>query len=133
MVFLDASALLALLLDEPVVADIETHLADALLLSVNLIEVVAALTRRGLRREHINDALTPLALPVVPFTEEMAWLAGVRRAQMPSALGLADCCCLAAAASQSAAAVTTDAFWQQAGRIFAVEVVYVSRDDSHRR
>ena len=123
MVVLDASAVLALLLDEPGAAKVEEHLADGVLLSVNLEEVVGALVREGMPIEAIERAVAPLALPVMAFTEEMAWTAAAARPRLPPGLGLADRCCLAAAAVLTARVVTADSLWTAAADLFGVEVV----------
>jgi ribonuclease VapC len=122
---LDASAVLALLLDEPGADVVEQHLDDGWLLSVNLTEVVTHLGRRGLTPSRVEMAIAPLAIGIVPFEEDMAWIAGELRAHLPAGLGLADCCCLAAAAARRATAVTADMLWREAAPSFGVEVVLI--------
>lgn len=125
MFLLDASALLALLHDEPGGASVEQYLTDAAVLSVNLEEVLGMLIREGMRATAVELAIAPLALPVEPFTEQMAWLAAETRPRLPSGLGLADRCCLAAAAVLDARVVTADALWKTAAAAFAVDVVLI--------
>jgi ribonuclease VapC len=125
MFLLDASALLALLNDEPGGSSVEQYLSDAVVLSVNLEEVVGTLIREGMPAEAVEHAVAPLALPVAPFTEEMAWLSAETRPRLPAGLGLADRCCLAAAAVLDAEVVTADLLWQTAAPAFGVGVVLI--------
>ncbi len=125
MFLLDASAMLALLHDEPGGASVEQYLADGALVAVNLEEVVGTLIRAGMPVASVEQALAPLALPVAPFTEEMAWVSAQARPRLPSGLGLADRCCLAAAAVLDATVVTADALWKSAATALAVEVVLI--------
>jgi len=125
MFLLDASALLALLRDEPGGSSVEQCLSDATVLSVNLEEVVGTLIREGMPATAAEQAVAPLALPVAPFTEEMAWLSAETRPRLPAGLGLADRCCLAAAAVLDAAVVTADLLWQTAAPAFGVGVVLI--------
>jgi PIN domain nuclease of toxin-antitoxin system len=125
MFLLDASALLALLNDEVGGSSVEQYLSDATVLSVNLEEVVGTLIREGMPADAVERAVAPLALPVAPFTEEMAWLSAETRPRLPTGLGLADRCCLAAAAVLDAEVVTADLLWQTAAPVFGVSVVLI--------
>jgi PIN domain nuclease of toxin-antitoxin system len=125
MFLLDASALLALLHDEPGGASVEQYLIDAAVLSVNLEEVVGTLIREGMPAAAADQAMTSLALPVAPFTEEMAWLAATTRPRLPAGLGLADRCCLAAAAILGADVVTADSAWTGAAPAFGVHLLLI--------
>jgi ribonuclease VapC len=125
MFLLDASALLALLRDEPGGSSVEQYLSDATVLSVNLEEVVGTLIREGMPAAAAEQAVAPLALPVAPFTEEMAWLSAETRPRLPAGLGLADRCCLAAAAVLDAEVVTADLLWKTAAPAFGVGVVLI--------
>ena len=125
MFLLDASALLALLRDEPGGSSVAQYLSDATVLSVNLEEVVGTLIREGMPAAAAEQAVAPLALPVAPFTEEMAWLSAETGPRLPAGLGLADRCCLAAAAVLDAEVVTADLLWQTAAPAFGVGVVLI--------
>ena len=118
----DASALLALLYEEQGAEIVEKHVDDAAILSVNLAEVVGLLARRGMHLSSIDRAIAALGLRVSPFTAAMAWRTGAFRAQLSSALGVADCCCLAAASILALPAFTADAAWRSAAPIFGVDV-----------
>ncbi len=125
MVVLDASALLALLDDEPGADLVEEHLGDATVLSVNLEEVAGTLIGRGMPAVDVELAVAALDVTVTPFTGEMAWLSAQTRARLPAGLGIADRCCLAAAAVLGAGVVTADALWATAAPAFGVEVVLI--------
>ena len=108
---LDASALLALLQDEPGAARVLEALPDALICSVNLSEVVAKLADVGMPENDIRRALT-LGLEIIPFDEILAFSAGILRpATRHAGLSLGDRACLALAESRSLPALTTDRSW----------------------
>ena len=125
MYLLDASALLALLHDEPGGSSVEQYLSDAAVLSVNFEEVLGTLIREGMPATAVELAVAPLAVAVEPFTEEMAWVAAEARPRLPAGLGLADRCCLAAAAVLDAEVVTADSLWKTAAPAFGVSVVLI--------
>ena len=68
---LDASALLALLNNEAGAALVGEALPGAAISAVNLSEVVGKLAEAGMPESAIRDALTELALDVVPFAWNM--------------------------------------------------------------
>ena len=114
-VVLDASAILALLNDEPVAAAVAAALEDAVVSAVNLSEVVAKLLEVGLSREEADEALGGLGLEVQPFDEAAAWAAGTLRAATRRAgLSLGDRACLALARELGVPALTADAAWLKA-------------------
>lgn len=109
---LDASALLALLQDEPGSDRVLESLPGGLISSVNLSEVVAKLAELGIPEPEIRLALS-LGLDVVPFDEALAYSAGTMRPATRSAgLSLGDRACLALARSRSLPALTTDRAWR---------------------
>lgn len=122
MILLDASAILALLHDEPGADVVEEHLPGAFVMAVNLEEVVGILVREGMAPPVVARALAPLALKVAPFTEEMAWASGVLRRELPAGLGIAGRACLAAASVLGASVLTADASWRKAAAAFRVDV-----------
>jgi PIN domain nuclease of toxin-antitoxin system len=109
---LDASALLALLFDEPGAERVATALPMAKMSAVNLSEVIAKLNERGVPDPDIDICLAELGLDVVPFDEDLAHRAGqLRVATRMAGLSLGDRACLALAASLDAVALTTDRAW----------------------
>jgi len=122
-VVLDASALLALLQDEPGGDRVLESLPGGLISSVNLSEVVAKLAELGMPESDIRLALS-LGLEVVPFDEALAFSAGaLRPATRAAGLSLGDRACLALAQSRSLPALTTDRAWRDIDIDVEVEVI----------
>jgi PIN domain nuclease of toxin-antitoxin system len=112
-VVLDASALLALLNSESGSQAVAARLSDGMLSTVNLSEVVAKLSERGVPEYEIRIALDGLGLEVVPFDQSTAYRAGLlRRATRPMGLSLGDRACLALALQRAAPVFTTDRSWK---------------------
>ena len=112
MAVLDASALLALLQDEPGADAVASRLPNSAISAVNLSEVVAKLTERGVPAAELRQALDGMALDVRPFDTEAAYAAGsLRRATRTLGLSLGDRACLALAMQLDAVALTTDRAW----------------------
>jgi ribonuclease VapC len=119
-IVLDASALLALLQNEPgaeVVADL---LPAGAMSAVNLAEVVAKLIDHGVPLEDAREALDGLPIDVHAFDRDDAFAAGeLRRVTRGVALSLGDRACLALAARLGVAAVTADRAWVSLGHSIA--------------
>lgn len=111
---LDASAVLAVIQEEPGSEQIEAHLKTGCIGTVNLAEVVTKLQERGMTDAHIGEALSILDLDIRPFDAPTAIATGKLRAATRSAgLSLGDRACLALAASLGATALTTDRAWER--------------------
>jgi len=109
---LDASALLAAMLDEAGAERVRGVLPTARIGAVNLSEVVAKLQERGIPDDEIDQSLVDLDLDVVPFDRALAVAAGKLRVATRSAgLSLGDRACLALARASDAVALTTDRAW----------------------
>jgi ribonuclease VapC len=111
---LDASALLALLQNEPGAAQVEERMLhdDCLLLTVNLTEVLTRLADHGVPMDDAERALAAFDLEIVAFDPAHARLAAeLRESTRASGLSLGDHACLALAKSRNAIAVTTDRPW----------------------
>jgi PIN domain nuclease of toxin-antitoxin system len=122
-VVLDASAVLALLQDEPGGNRVLESLPGALICSVNLSEIVAKLAELGMPESDIRLALS-LGLDVVAFDEALAYSAGALRPSTRSAgLSLGDRACLALARSRALPALTTDRAWRDIDIDVEVEVI----------
>jgi ribonuclease VapC len=107
---IDASALLALLQDEPGAEDV--RLADALMSSVNLSEVLHKTLEKGASTEGLRVELSLLGLDVVPFDAQHAETTAQLRARTRHlGLSLADRACLALAMERGGTAVTADRTW----------------------
>jgi PIN domain nuclease of toxin-antitoxin system len=122
---LDASAVLALLGDEPGADRVAAALADgAAIGAVNLEEVLTKLADFGMPRDEADDVLEGLGLEVVPFDADAARAASALRASTRArGLSLGDRAALALAASRDAPVLTTDRAW--VGAVPSVEVVLV--------
>lgn len=121
---LDASALLAVMLDEAGAERVYDLLPRAVIGAVNLAEVISKLQERGVPDAEIDLSLAELDLTVTPFDRAQAERAGkLRRESRALGLSLGDRCCLALAATTSAIAVTTDQAWAKLGAGVAVDVV----------
>ena len=113
-VVLDASAVLALLQEEPGADDVERLLDGALMSCVNLSEVLQKAEQHGVRTEGLESDLEALGVGFRDFdvafarSTAEAWSAG-------SGLSLGDRACLALAGRVGGTAVTADARWESSG------------------
>ncbi|MGH7041757.1 MAG: type II toxin-antitoxin system VapC family toxin [Acetobacteraceae bacterium] len=113
-VVLDASAVLALLGEEPGAEAVLAALPQATISAVNLSEVVATLAARGMPEAAIRAALDGLDLDPRPFDSPAAFAAGLLHAMTGAAgLGFGDRACLALAARLGGVALTTDCAWAE--------------------
>ena len=123
-VVLDASAVLAVLHGEPGGEEVERRLeegGDARIGAVNLSEVVAKLAERGVPLVEVREAVGSLALAVVPFEEELAYLSGALRPETRGrGLSFGDRACVALARAEGAKALTMERSWEG---LDAVEVI----------
>jgi PIN domain nuclease of toxin-antitoxin system len=112
-VVLDASALLVLLGAERGADVVAGALPGAAISAVNLSEVVAKLTERGMPDQEVRRALDGLGLEVQAFDREQAYLAGQLRAGTRSTgLSLGDRACLALGQRLGTPVLTADRRWQ---------------------
>ena len=115
-VVLDASALLAVLLEERGAAKVEALRASWVISAVNYSEVVATALERGLTLEELTPALLQLPMEIVPFDAEQACLcASFKAVTRPLGLSLGDRACLALGLKRSLPVVTADRAWEPAG------------------
>ena len=113
-VVLDASALLALLNQEPGAEKLTAEiLRDATASTVNLAEVQTKLVREGGDPDEAWElAVAPIS-EAEPFTREHAKIAGTLvRQTRPLGLSLGDRACLALAMTLNAPVYTTDKDWK---------------------
>ena len=113
-VILDASALLALLFDEPGAERVMEHLETASISSVNWSEVGARLADRGADARAIMAELGETSLEIVPFARADAEAAAaLRTGTRHLGLSLGDRACLALAQRMGGPALTSDRSWAQ--------------------
>jgi ribonuclease VapC len=110
---LDASAVLALLNQEPGANLVQDALPHAVLSTVNLAEVVTRLAAKGMPEPDIRDVLGLLGVEFVPFDAESAIQSGLLFAHTQGAgLSSGDRACLTLAGNLNATALTADRAWQ---------------------
>ena len=120
---LDASALLALLRDEPGTAKVAEAITDARMSSVNYAEVVSHFIHAGMPADQVDTMLRPLPLTVVDADQTLATLAGhLRAATAQAGLSLGDRFCLALARRDGLPALTADRQWRGVADAAGVEV-----------
>jgi PIN domain nuclease of toxin-antitoxin system len=110
---LDASAVLALIHEEPGGDLVEAALSGAVMSTVNLAEVVGKLVDADVDASRVRPLLASAGVSFVPLSPEDAELAGALRAiDGGTRLSLGDRCCLALAASRTPPEVlTADRYW----------------------
>lgn len=111
-VVLDASALLALVNQEPGQDMVAELLPRSLVSAVNASELVAKLTDQGMPEGEIQEILTALNLTVVPFDRGQGLVAGyLRPVTKHLGLSLGDRACLALGLQTQCPVVTADKAW----------------------
>lgn len=110
---LDASALLALLRDEPGAAKVADVIANARLSSVNYAEVVSHFIHANMPAEQVDAMLRPLPMTIVAADQALATIAGHLHTMTAEAgLSLGDRFCLALARRDGLPALTADKQWR---------------------
>lgn len=120
---LDASALLALLLDEPGAERVKAVIDGALMSVVNLAEVISHYAKLGSSRAEIETMLHPLPVALEPIDVDLSYLAGMLRPiTLPRGLSLGDRYCLALAKRRGVAALTAERRWSEVASAAGVDV-----------
>lgn len=110
---LDATAVLALLQNEPGSERVAALLPTAVISTVNLAEVVGKLAEAGMPEATIQTVLAELGLRTIPFDEALAFRAGLLRpATSDYGLSLGDRACLALAQHLHRPVLTADRTWK---------------------
>ncbi len=123
-VVLDASAMLALMLDEPGGELVQKALGRSCASTVNWIEVVQRLRVRGAELVDTRAQFLDAGLSFVPLSAERAErAASLRDSTRGFGLSLADRCCLALAAETGRVALTADAVWASVDAGAKVELI----------
>jgi len=123
-VVLDASAILAVLFNEPGSDAVAPLIDRAAVSAVNLAEAHAQLLHRGVKAEDAWRGLRELGCEVCPFDEPMARLAGeLAHPLRDPPLSFGGRACLALALSRRAVVYTTEASWERLGVGVEVKVI----------
>lgn len=111
-VVFDASAILALLREEPGADAVARHIGDGLISAVNFQEVVKELIRRGIEMETAVEMLDALHLDVRPHGRDDAIAAAtLYPVTRQHGSGLGDRTCMALAIAEKLPALTADQAW----------------------
>lgn len=109
---LDASALLALLTEEPGADRVAAVIESSVIGSVNLAEVVTFYARRGASSDDVRAILRKTPIVTVEADADLARDAGMLAAiSVKGGLSLGDRFCLALAKRLNCPALTTDRIW----------------------
>ena len=123
-VVIDASALLALLNDEPGADVVAEALPQGVISAVNLSEVIAKLCDAGMPEKAIHQALQPLGIEIVPFDEEQAYQAGLLRTSTQDlGISLGDRACLSLAKKLGINTLTADRAWAELSIGIMIKVI----------
>jgi PIN domain nuclease of toxin-antitoxin system len=111
-VVLDASVLLAAIMEEPGYEAVLELSDPALLSAVNLAETRSRLVDHGFDRQAIDTSIGLFNMKIVDFDAELAGIsADLRPATRVAGLSLGDRACLALAQRQGVVALTADRAW----------------------
>jgi PIN domain nuclease of toxin-antitoxin system len=111
---LDASAVVALLRNEPGAETIEGYLGDAIISAVTLQEVVKAMLVRGFSVDVVRAMIDTLSLEVRAHQAGDAWTAArLWQATKSKGSGLGDRTCMALAIAEGLPVITTDKAWSE--------------------
>ena len=125
-IVLDASALLAMIREEPGGEAVAGAIARARMSAVNFAEVVSFLIHAGVPVPEIESMLTPLPVAVIDADLELAWTAGrLRKMTAEAGLSLGDRFCLALAARDRLPAWTADRQWRAIASEIGVDIVVI--------
>lgn len=109
---LDATAVLAVLNNEPGAEKVAPLLSRAIMSSVNLAEVVSKLAEAGVPEATVHTVIGELGITVIPFDEPLAFSAGFLRPTTSAyGLSLGDRACLALGKHLNRPVLTADRMW----------------------
>jgi len=123
-VVLDASAILAVILNEPGSQNVIPILEGGSLSAVNLAEVHTRLLQRGAAADHVWNRILSLQCEVCFFSDDQARIAAELIGKTrPFGLSLGDRACLALAIERKATVYTTERVWKDLSLGIDVEVI----------
>lgn len=113
-VVLDASAILALIFDEPGGDRVATHLPGALVSTVNIAETATRLLALDMPQATVETVIETLQLSIQPYDHDQALITAELCSTTQSAgLSLGDRACLALGKSRQAEVLTADRAWEE--------------------
>lgn len=125
-IVLDASALLAMLRDEPGGDKVADVLIDSRMCVVNLAEVTSHFVHNDMPSHEVDAMLHPLPVTLVEADAELARVAGhLRAATSKAGLSIGDRFCLALAKRDGLSAWTADRQWALIAEKVGVDVVVI--------
>ena len=125
-IVLDASALIAMLKQEPGGDKVAEIIGDSKITAINYAEVISHFCHAGMPIAEVDAMLRPLPMVVVSADEKLARLAGHLRTLTSSAgLSLGDRFCLALAQLENLPAWTSDRNWQTIAEAVEVEITII--------
>lgn len=111
---LDASALIALVNEEPGGEKVRPFLLHSVISAVNYCETVQRLRRGGMPLDVVTGALSPLLPEPVAFDKSSAYIAAsIHEKTRSQGLSFGDCACLALALSLKVPAITAEREWDK--------------------
>jgi PIN domain nuclease of toxin-antitoxin system len=111
---LDASALIALINDEPGAGKVGPLMPHSVISAVNYCETIQRLRRGGIPLEEVKLVLSRLVAPPIPFDENLAYIAAsIHERTRTHGLSFGDCACLALAHSLKLPALTAEREWEK--------------------
>lgn len=123
-IILDASALLALINQEPGADMVEKHLPYSMMSTVNISEVATVLHNIGIPADEIKMIINSLIDQVVPFDNQQAHVAAsLREATKMHGLSLGDRACLGLGSIENATVLTADKVWKKLNLPIKIELI----------
>jgi PIN domain nuclease of toxin-antitoxin system len=113
-IVLDASAVLAMLANEPGGEQVFESIDNSLISAVNLSEVAVVLARLGMPDAEAHDHLSALPFDILPFDRQQAFIAASLYSKTKAfGLSFGDRACLALALSGGFSVLTADQAWKK--------------------
>lgn len=120
---LDASALIALINEEPGSDHVKKFLSGSIMSAVNISEVVAVLTKLDIPQDSIQTVIRNLVHAIIPFDEEQAFISGYLYTDIHSkGLSFGDKACLSLGKKNDMTVLTSNPKWSEVGGGVSVEV-----------
>ena len=121
---LDASALLALLNNEPGARRVKDILPESVVSAVNVCETAGKLINAGMSLDDVRTSIELINLEVVPFDTELAYRTGALIVETKKlGLSLGDRACLALGLMLNQTVVTAEHRWSRLRIAVTVEVI----------